>query len=116
MASYFKEVVMQTRYWFRFVFFLIPTILVGGNACWGKTNPGAIPVNEDSVRDHVFPIQAAIALTSHFRMDRDSFDRQIPMLESGISMGQAEAFNHDAIAVQLNQRNSLGREASGIRI
>jgi len=89
---------------------------VGGNGCRGETNPGAIPVNEDSVRDHIFPIQAAIALTSHFSMARDSFDRQIPVLESGISMGQAEALKRDAIAVLLNQRDSLGREASGIRI
>jgi hypothetical protein len=88
----------------------------GGNGCRGKTNPGAIPVNEDSIRDHISPIKTAIALTSHFRMARDSFDRQIPVLESGTGMGQAEALKRDAIAVLLNQRDSLGREASGIRI
>jgi hypothetical protein len=34
----------------------------------------------------------------------------------GLDFGKAEAFNRDAIAVLLNQKDSLGNSAAGIRV
>jgi len=49
-------------------------------------------------------------------MTRDTFYKQLPALQTALNLGQAEAFNRDAIAVLLNQKDSLGNPAAGIRI
>lgn len=75
-----------------------------------------IPFNEDSVRSHILPIQAALGYTKNFRTVRDSMYRQLPAYQSALNLGQAEAFNRDALAVLLNQKDAQGNTASGVRI
>ena len=77
---------------------------------------GPIPVNEDSVRKHILPIAEAVEYTAHFRSVRDTFYRQVPTLGSALKLGQAEAFNRDAIAILLNQKDASGNDAAGVRI
>jgi hypothetical protein len=78
--------------------------------------PGSIPVNEDSVRRHILPIAEAVEYTAHFRTVRDTFYKQHPPLGNAMNMGQAEAFNRDAIAILLNQKDASGNDAAGVRI
>jgi hypothetical protein len=88
-------------------------------AVTGCKQPGAagnIPVNEDSVRGHILPIDQAQAYTKYFRDTRDTFYNQMPAMRSALNFGQAEAFNKDAIAVLLNQKDASGNMAAGIRI
>jgi hypothetical protein len=75
-----------------------------------------IPFNEDSVRSHILPIQAAIGYTKNFRTIRDSLYKQLPAFQSALNLGQAEAFNRDALAVLLNQKDAQGNTASGVRV
>lgn len=77
---------------------------------------GTIPVNEDSVKKHILPIADAIEYTTHFRSVRDSFYHQLPALGNILNLGQAEAFNRDAIAILLNQKDAAGTDAAGVRI
>jgi hypothetical protein len=84
--------------------------------CKEPTFSGTIPVNEDSVRDHILPIEAAVGYTKNFRIVKDSFSRQLPNFESSLNLGLAEAFNRDAIAVLLNQKDAQGNPAAGVRI
>ncbi|PWT72863.1 MAG: hypothetical protein C5B59_14845 [Bacteroidetes bacterium] len=84
--------------------------------CNQQTGGGGISVNEDSVRAHILPIKEAIEYTTRFRSTRDTFYRQVPILEHALNLGRAEAFNRDAVAILLNQKDSSGAEAAGIRI
>ena len=96
-------------------------LLIGATAfvlssCNQATPAGKIPYNEDSVRRHILPIRNAVVYTMKFRNARDTFYRQLPPLEKGLNLGQAESFNRDAVAVLLNQNDSTGKEAAGIRV
>jgi len=95
---------------------LIVTFIILITACNQATPTGKIPYNEDSVRRHILPIRSAVVYTMKFRNARDTFYRQLPPLEKGMNLGQAESFNRDAIAVLLNQNDSTGKEAAGIRV
>ena len=75
-----------------------------------------IPVNEDSVRRHIMPIETAIEYTKRFRSTRDTFYNRVPSLQKAMDLGQAEAFNRDAIAILLNQMDQSGHSAAGLRI
>jgi hypothetical protein len=77
---------------------------------------GQIPYNEDSVRTHVLSISQGIQYTKEFRLRRDSTYQHLPGLSREFNLGQAEAFNRDAVAVLLNQQDASGARASGIRI
>ena len=87
-----------------------------GVACNQPKVTGAIPVNEDSVRSHILPIEAARGYSRNFRSVRDSFYKQVPGLRQAMDLGQAEAFNRDAIAVLLNQKDPQGNPAAGVRM
>ena len=75
-----------------------------------------IPFSEDSVRNHILPIKEAVAYTANFRTVRDSFYNRLPSLKTSLNLGQAEAFNRDALAVLLNQKDASGNQAAGVRI
>jgi hypothetical protein len=78
---------------------------------------GAIPYNEDSVRGHILKIDDALKYTAKYRSFMDSTGKQLDRRTAGgLDFGKAEAFNRDAIAVLLNQKDSLGNPAAGIRI
>jgi len=77
---------------------------------------GNIPYNEDSVRGHILPIAEAVQFTRQFRTTRDSVYKQLPGLENAMNFGQGEAFNKDALAVLLNQKDASGAQAAGVRI
>ncbi|HEX4851167.1 MAG TPA: hypothetical protein VFV08_10190 [Puia sp.] len=85
-------------------------------SCNQQTGGGGIPVNEDSVRAHILPIKEAVEYTARFRSTRDTFYRQVPSMEKALNLGRAEAFNRDAVAILLNQKDSSGKEAAGVRI
>ena len=85
-------------------------------SCNQQPVAGNIPYNEDSVRAHILPIAEAIQYTKQFKATRDSFYRQLPGLENAMNFGQAEAFNKDALAVLLNQKDASGTQAAGVRI
>lgn len=79
---------------------------------------GAIPYNEDSVRTHVIKIDDARKYTAKYRSYSDSSNKQLDRRTGigGLNFGQAEAFNRDAIIVLLNQKDSTGKPAAGVRI
>jgi len=78
---------------------------------------GSIPFNEDSVRGHIIKIDEAKAYTAKYRSVMDSSKKQIaPRAVGGLEFGLAESFNRDAIAILLNQKDSLGNDAAGIRV
>jgi hypothetical protein len=77
---------------------------------------GKIPYNEDSVKPHILPIARAVEYTGNFRAARDSFYSQRPAMKIAFNFGSAEAFNKDAIAVLLNQKDAAGNQAAGLRI
>jgi hypothetical protein len=110
-----KIMVMKTRLR-RWSLYLV--MLIGGLTTVGcnPTSPVNIPVNEDSVRSHILPIQEAVSYTKNFRAIRDSSYKQLPTLKNALNFGQAEGFNRDAIAVLLNQQDGSGAKAAGIRI
>jgi hypothetical protein len=107
---------MKTKHTHWLVFFVLPALMIAEGGCKDQKPMGNIPYNEDSVRDHILPIQTAIEYTGNFRKTRDSFYKQVPGLQIAMNLAQAEAFNRDAIAVLLNQKDALGNPASGIRI
>jgi len=107
---------MKAKQISRLVILSTIVLAAGISGCNQTPNTGNIPVNEDSVRNHILPIREAIAYTKKFRNARDTFYRQLPPLQSGLNLGQAESFNRDAIAILLNQKDSLGNEAAGVRI
>jgi len=105
----------MTTFWQGLLVFISITIVISCNQPSGG-GVGNIPVNEDSVRPHILSIKEGIAYTGKFRNTRDTFYRQVPPLEKMLNMGQAESFNRDAVAVLLNQKDSSGKQAAGIRI
>lgn len=96
-----------------FLLFLSLILITG---CNQQTGGGGIPVNEDSVRAHILPIKEAVEYTARFRSTRDTFYKQLPNMEHALNFGQAEAFNRDAVAILLNQKDSSGNQAAGVRI
>jgi hypothetical protein len=77
---------------------------------------GEIPVNTDKVRDHIISEETARGYTAAFRAVTDSFYKKVPDLQKALNLAQAESFNRDAIAILLNQTDSAGNFAAGVRI
>jgi hypothetical protein len=99
--------------------FSLMTALIILNGCGQPPKQaltGDIPYNEANVRKHIISIDEARAYTASYRNTTDSFDKQLPALKTAYDLGRAEAFNRDAIIVLLNQKDSLGNPAAGIRI
>jgi hypothetical protein len=108
---------MKTKHvsWLTVIMLLI--LISTFNAC--KETPGGltkIPVNDDSIRRHILPIADAIEYTKNYRAGMDTSARQLPARLAAMYFGQAESFNRDAIAVLLNQMDSAGNAAAGVRI
>lgn len=109
---------MKAKHFSPIVFSLVTALMIL-NGCGQPPRQGLnvdIPYNEDSLRKHIISIDEARAYTLNYRNTTDSFDKQYPVLKTGYDMGRAEAFNRDAIAVLLNQKDSLGNPAAGIRV
>ncbi|HMH34543.1 MAG TPA: hypothetical protein VK543_16005 [Puia sp.] len=108
---------MKTKHisWLSFLSLSIQIMTIAG-CKQPSTGYGNIPVNEDSIRRHILPIADAIEYTKNFRTARDTFYNQLPPMKNGLNFGQGEAFNRDAIAVLLNQKDSAGHDAAGVRI
>jgi hypothetical protein len=82
------------------------------SACNGEK--GGIPVNNDRARVHIIPIKQADAYRDAFTRTKDTLRRlisDVSFLDSQFNLPVAEAFNRDAIALLLNQK-----DADGIRI
>lgn len=74
------------------------------------------PVNVDSVKTHAISIKAAAELTANFRSGIDSLDKKCPGLKDSLQFGYSEAFNRDTYQILLNQKDSTGQPAAGIRV
>jgi len=96
-------------------FFVLALMIVASIGCKERVS-GNLPYLEDSVRNHILPIRQAIEYTSNFRTVRDSVYSRLPGSRSQLDFGQAEAFNRHTLAVLLNQKDSSGQLAAGIRI
>lgn len=79
----------------------------------GSTEP---PINEDSVRPHAISIAEAAALTANFRNTVDSLSKRCPQIKDSLRLGYSEAFNSDTYRILLQQKDSTGQLAAGIRI
>ncbi|HZE84283.1 MAG TPA: hypothetical protein VE035_08230 [Puia sp.] len=101
-----------------FTFFLMLAIssVLSLAGCHEGPGNGFPPINLDSVRTHVLPIQKAIKMTTEFRNTRDTFQVKCGGLKEQLGFGNAEAFNSDAIRILLQQKDSTGSLATGIRI
>ncbi|HEX9511301.1 MAG TPA: hypothetical protein VF939_12515 [Puia sp.] len=75
-----------------------------------------VPINVDSVKSHVIPIQEAIMFTSKYRATVDSLNAKCPLFKDSFQIGHAEAFNRDSYRLLLKQKDSTGAPAAGIRI
>lgn len=69
-------------------------------------------INYDSVKPHLLPIAEAIKYTAAFRHVMDSFH----VSKQDTLFPKAEAFNSDALAILLQQKDSSGALAAGVRI
>jgi hypothetical protein len=79
-----------------------------------KVGPPAY--NEDTLRNHVIPIDSAIQLTRSFRAGIDSFNRICGSLKDSLRFSHAEAFPADVFAALLAEKNDKQGAAKGIRI
>lgn len=100
--------------------FLVLALLMGGIAGCDQQptrgTVGSIPYNEDSVKGHILNYDEAVKYTAKYRNYNDTSNKQPQIRKAELDFGRAEAFNRDAIAVLLNQKDSSGNEAAGIRI
>jgi len=108
---------MKTMHKFGSFLLLMVVFIVGIAGCDQQGGTRSIPVNEDSVRGHILNIQDAVKYTARFRNSlQDTSTKQLAAGKSATDFGWAESFNRDAIAVLLNQKDSSGNEAAGVRI
>src|SRR5882724_11577584 len=84
----------------------------------GNGGVGVIPYNQDSVRGHILKYDEALKYNAKSRTSLDTIGGKETQARrvGGLDFGKAEAFNRDAIAVLLNQKDSLGNAAAGIRV
>jgi len=92
----------------------LSTLLLSG--CGERPGGGEPPINEDSVKPHIIPIQLAAAYTKDFRANIDSFNLKCPTFKDQMKFGYAEAFPTDLYRLLLKQKDSTGTIAAGIRI
>lgn len=76
---------------------------------------GGSTIIGDSVKPHIIPISEAIYYTSRFRGTVDSLNVKCPTFKDSFQIGHSEAFNKDVYNFLLEQKDSLGRPAAGIR-
>ena len=102
----------------RLLFSCFLILLIAGSASLAgcKGSGGYPPINLDSARPHVIPIQRAIAYTADYQATLESFGRKCPGLKDSLQFGKAESFNRDALNLLLIQKDSAGRLAAGVRI
>jgi hypothetical protein len=86
------------------------------SGCGGTSVDCFPPINLDSVKTHVLAIQTATKMTADFRNARDTFQAKCPGFKENMRFGNAEAFNSDAIRILLQQKDSTGKLAAGLRI
>jgi hypothetical protein len=92
----------------------LSTLLLSG--CGDRPGGGEPPINEDTVKAHVIPIQLAAAYTKDFRANIDTFNQKCPGFKEQMNFGKAEAFPSDLYRLLLKQKDSTGTIAAGIRI
>lgn len=73
-------------------------------------------IDKDSVAPHVISIADAARLTAHFRNTADTFNKKCPDFKDSMRFGYSEAFNKDSYRLLLQQKDSTGHKAAGIRI
>lgn len=98
--------------------FIITVTIFGLSGCeHHEKNVVVLPApNDDTVGNHVIPIQVARALTADFRASIDSFNVHCPMFKDSMHFGHAEAFPSDVIIKLLLQHNDKQGWARGIRM
>ena len=104
--------VYVTRLLSAFFSALLVIVFIGCN----DQKTGDIPYNEANIRNNILSIKEAVRYTADFRHTRDTFYSRVTDLERMLNLAKAESFNRDAIAVLLNQKDSSGAYAAGIRM
>ena len=97
-------------------FLLIASFTFTLFSCGGGPDHGKPPYNVDSVKNHVIPLSMAIELTKDFRRSIDTFNQKCPGFKDSMQFGYSEAFNSDSYNLLLDQKDSTGKPAAGIRI
>lgn len=92
----------------------LTTFLFAG--CGERPGEGEPPIDYDSVKPHIIPIQLAAYYTQNFRASVDSFNQKCPTFKDSMRFGHAEAFPSDLYRLLLKQKDSTGALARGIRI
>jgi hypothetical protein len=120
LISHQKTIVMNNYLNFRSIIFtaLTALILVAIFSLPGCKSGGGRyhDINLDSVKPHLLPIEAAVKYPARFRAAMDTMGKKYPMYKDSLWFGKAEAFNSDAIAILLQQKDSTQAQAVGIRI
>ena len=78
--------------------------------------PAEPPINMDSVKTHAISIKVAAELTANFRAGIDSLNSKCPQFKDSLQFGYSEAFNADTYRILLQQKDSTGAPAAGVRI
>lgn len=73
-------------------------------------------INMDSVKPHIIPLSLAIDYAARFRAINDTFDKKCPGFADDMQFGHSEAFNKSVYQLLLEQKDSNGVKAAGIRI
>jgi hypothetical protein len=108
-----NKILTPTRLAFTFFIFLLGWGLSG---C-GPNGAGApVPYNEDTVRNHVIPVDSAIELAHSFQRAVDSFNVVCANFKDSLRFSRAEEFPADVFAALLAEKNEKQGSAKGIRI
>lgn len=94
---------------------IIVSLIAGMLTGCGGGGSNELPVNVDSVRNHVISLSEAIALTKRFRSTTDSLSVKCPFVRDSLQISHSEAFNRDSYNLLLNAKDSTGTPAAGIR-
>ncbi len=98
-----------------FVFLLLALSAGHFSACRPAAG-GEEPINEDTVKRHILPIEKAIQYTSDFVAAIDTLNKNVPHFADSMKFGHAESFPTDVFRELLRQSNDKQGKAMGIRI
>ena len=94
-------------------------LLAGISGCGpnhGEAGGGKPAINEDTLRNHVIPIELAIQYTKAFRGVLDERNHFNPKAIDSLTFNHAEEFPSDVFLSLLDQSNAKQGRAKGIRI
>jgi hypothetical protein len=94
----------------------VATLLLTTGSGHTSASPKEVPSRPEAAKVHIIPLERGMMYISRFKDTRDALYRQAPELKARLDIPSSESFSRSAIASLLNQRDSLGNPAAGIRI